>query len=145
MDKVLNDSIVEEILSLRLPITKTYQKCSFILPDGKFYKMFEHYEAFQFLVAQGLCPCVPDAEQLLYDLGYVRYSWVGYLILPTKNLTEGQYKSLEIVLINIAKTRDHVSVQLCDQPKFYINYSLDDIPNIVKKIKMYYSTGKLLP
>ena len=63
MDKVLKNEVVEEILSVRLPITKEYQKCSFILPDGKFIKLFEHYEAYRFLVIQGLVACVPDAEQ----------------------------------------------------------------------------------
>lgn len=145
MDKVLKNEVVEEILSVRLPITKEYQKCSFILPDGKFIKLFEHYEAYRFLVIQGLVACVPDAEQLLSDLGYVRYSWVGYLTLPDKKLTAEQYKSLELVLIHISKLKDTISVQIQSQPKFYLNFDLSDIPNIIDKIKLYYATGNLLP
>ena len=145
MDKVLKNEVVEEILSVRLPITKEYQKCSFILPDGKFIKLFEHYEAYRFLVIQGLVACVPDAEQLLSDLGYVRYSWVGYLTLPDKKLTAEQYKSLELVLIHIGKLKYTISVQIQSQPKFYLNFDLSDIPNIIDKIKLYYATGNLLP
>jgi hypothetical protein len=145
VEKVLNDSIVEEILSLRLKETKEFQKCSFILPNGKFLKMYEHYEAYRFLVAECLCPCIPDAEQLLSDLGYVRYSWVGYITLPDKALTEDQYKALELALIHIAKLKDKISVQIQSQPKFFINFPLDDIPNIIRKIKMFYTYGNLLP
>lgn len=145
MDKVLTNQAVEEILSMRLPITNQYQKCSFILPDGKYLKMFEHYEAYKFLVVEGLVPCIPDAEQLLSDLGYVRYSWIGYVTLPDKKLTAAQYKALEYVLIQISKLRSSISVQIHSQPKFYMNFELDDIPNIIDKIKLYYTTGKLLP
>lgn len=142
MDKVLTDSIVEEILSVRLPVTTEFQKCSFILPDGRFLTMTEHYEAYRFLVVEGLTPCMPDAEQLLSDLGYVRFSWIGYLTLPDKPLTDAQYKSLELTLIQIEKFRDSISIQVQSDPKFYANHSLKDIPYIIKKIKNYYSSGK---
>lgn len=145
MEKVLTNDIIEEVLSVRLNLTDDFQKCSFILPDGKFLKLFEHYEAYKFLVVEDLCPCIPDAEQLLSDLGYVRYSWIGYITLPDKKLNNAQYKSLETVLVNIGTLRDEISVQLHNNPRFYINYKLDDIPNIIKKIKLYYTTGKLLP
>lgn len=145
MERILNDEIVEEILTIRLPSTNKYQKCSFILPDGKFLKMFEHYEAYRFLVIEQLAPSIPDAEQLLSDLGYVRFSYIGYVTLPTKKLTKAQYDSLEEALVQISKLRDDISVQLYDNPKVYLNYSLDDVPNILKKIKMYYTNKKLLP
>lgn len=145
MERILNDEIVEEILTVKLPSTNQYQKCSFILPDGKFLKMFEHYEAYRFLVIEQLAPSIPDAEQLLSDLGYVRFSYIGYVTLPTKKLTKAQYDSLEEALIQISKLRDDISVQLYDNPKVYVNYSLDDVPNILKKIKMYYTNKKLLP
>ena len=90
MDKVLSDLVVEDILKIRLPLTKIYQKCSFILPDGRFMKMYEHHEAYQFLVAERLCPCIPDAEHLLSDLGYLRYSWIGYMTLPDKPTSKNQ-------------------------------------------------------
>lgn len=145
MEKVLSNHAVEEVLKLRLPVTSDFQKCSFILPSGKFLKMFEHYEAYKFLVVERLVPCMPDAEQLLSELGYVRYSWVGYMTLPDKQLTKAQYKALELVLVNIARFRDEISVQLQANPKLYINYSLDDIPNIIRKIQYYYTSGDLLP
>ena len=142
MDKVLTDEIIEEILSMRLPVTSDFQKCSFILPDGRFLKMYEHYEAYKFLVVEGLSPCIPDAEQLLSDFGYIRYSWIGYVTLPDKPLTDLQYKSLELALIQIERFRNDISIQVQSEPKFYVNYSLKDIPYIIKKIKNYYSSGK---
>lgn len=146
MDKVLSNEVVADVLSMRLKLTKVWQKCSFILPDGRFVKLIDHNDAFKFLVAEGLCPCVPDAEILLSDLGYVRYSYMGYITLPEKPLTLEQYKSLEITLMNLEKyclTKDAVSVQLQNQPRVYVNYPLDDIPYIIERIKYYYKTGKL--
>lgn len=148
MDKVLNNDIVAEMLDLRLPKTNKFQKCSFILPDGNFYEMYEHYEAYRYLVMEQLVPCMPDAEGLLSELGYIRYSWIGYLVLTDKAPTSEQYKALELALLEIARlrgTNDNISVQIYSQPKFYMNYGLDDIPNIIRKIKLYYKTGKLLP
>ena len=145
MNKTLNDSVVEEILSMRLPLTTEYQKCSFILPNGKFLKMYDHYEAYRFLLVEGLAPCIPDAEQLLSDLGYIRFSWIGYITLPDKAPTSDQYKSLEIALSNITRFRDVITVQIQSQPKLYMNYPLDDIPNIIRKIKLWYKTKTLLP
>lgn len=145
MEKVLTNEIVEEILTLRLPSTDEYQKCSFILPTGKYLEMFEHYEAYKFLVVEGLVPCIPDAEQLLSDLGYIRYSWIGYITLPDKPPTSAQYSSLEMVLIQISALRDSISVQLHSSPKVFLNYDLNDIPNIIRKIKLYYKMGDLIP
>ena len=145
MEKVLTNEIVEEILTLRLPSTDEYQKCSFILPNGKYLEMFEHYEAYKFLVVEGLVPCIPDAEQLLSDLGYIRYSWIGYITLPDKPPNSVQYSSLELVLIQISALRDSISIQLHSSPKVFLNYDLDDIPNIIRKIKLYYKMGDLIP
>lgn len=141
MEQVISANVVKDILSLKLPITDEFQNCSFIMPDGKFLKIFEHYEVYKFLVVEQLVQCIPDAEQLLNDLGYIRYSWIGYLTLPTEKPTDEQFKSLELVLINISKYRDKISLQLHNQPKFYSDYDLDDIPYILKKIKMYYDKG----
>lgn len=145
MEKIFNDSLIEEMLSIRLPISNNFEKCSFILPNGKYLKMYEHYEAYKFLVVEGLSQCIPDAEQLLSDLGYIRYSWIGYLTLPDKKINSTQYKSLENVLINISKYRDSISIQIHSKPKFYMNFELNDVPNIIRKIKRYYATGNLLP
>lgn len=142
MEKILSDSAVEDKLALRLPAITAWQKCSFILPNGKFYKMFEHHEAYSFLLAEQLVPCYPDAEQLLSDLGYIRYSWVGYLTLADKEPTDEQYKSLVITLSNISKFRDKISIQVQCEPRFYINYPLDDIDHIINKIKEFYAFGK---
>lgn len=145
MEKILNDEVVEEILSMRLPLTDVFQKCSYILPSGKFLKMEDHYEAHKFLVSQDYVACPPDAEQLLSDLGYIRYSYIGYLTLANKKPTKEQYNSIELALINIARYRDEISIQIQSQPKFYMNFSLNDIPNIIRKIKLYYKMGELLP
>lgn len=141
MEQVISSKVVEDILSLRCPITNEFQKCSFITPDGKFIKIFEHYEIYKFLVVEQLVQCIPDAEALLNDLGYVRYSWIGYVTLPTKPLTDKQYKALELALINISKDRDKISIQLANEPKFYVDYDLNDIPHIIERIKLYYNTG----
>ena len=69
MKKVLDNKAVEDVLNLRLPTVEEFQKCSFILPSGKFLKLEEHYEAFKFLVVEGLSPSIPDAELLLAQLG----------------------------------------------------------------------------
>lgn len=144
MQRILNDEIVEEILSIRLPLTKEFQKCSYILPDGLFLEMQDHYEAHKFLVTEDLVSSPPDAEQLLSDLGYIRYSFIGYLTLANKKPTKEQYKSLEWVLMNIAKYRDEISLQIQDKPKFYTNMPLSDIPYIISRIKYYYKTGILI-
>ena len=143
MEQTLNNNVIQEILKVRLPETKEFQKCSFILPNGKFYIMEEHYEAYKFLVVEELVSCIPDAEQLLSDLGFIRYSWIGYLTLPDKGINSDQYESLEIVLMNISKYRDKISIQIQSQPKFYIDFDLDDIPYIIDRVKLYYTNGKL--
>lgn len=140
MEKVISNEVVEQVLSVRLPITNEVQKCSFILPDGRFIKLTDHYEAFKFLVVEQLVQCIPDAEQLLNDLGYVRYSYIGYVTLPEKPLTHKQYNSLEEALIYISKYRDTISIQLHSDPRFYSNFELNDIPHIIKRIKQYYNT-----
>lgn len=145
MDKTFTDELVDEILSIRLPLTTEFQKCSFITPTGKYFIMDEHYEAFKFLVVEGLAPCIPDAELLLSDLGYVRFSWIGYLTLPNKELTSDQYKTLETTLMEIARLRDEICIQIFNNPRFYLNVSLEDIPNIIRKIKMFYKYGEMLP
>lgn len=145
MDKILSNEVVEDILGVKLALTDDVQNCSFITPEGKFLKIREHYEIYRFLVMEDLVPCIPDAELLLSQFGWVRYSYVGYLTLPFKKLTKEQYKALEIVLTLIKKYRDEVSIQLQDNPRFYQNYSLDDIPYIIDRIKLYYTNGQLLP
>ena len=94
---------------------------------------------------EDLVPCIPDAELLLSQLGWVRYSYVGYLTLPFTKLTDEQYKALELVLTLISSYRDEISIQLQDNPRFYLNYKLDDIPYIIDRIKLYYVNGQLLP
>lgn len=145
MDKVLNNDIIEEILGIKIALTNDYQPCSFITPEGKFLNIKEHYEIYRFLVMEELVPCIPDAELLLSQLGWVRYSYVGYLTLPFKNLTKEQYNALETVLTNISVYRDDISIQLQDNPRFYQNFNLDDIPYIIDRIKLYYTNGQLLP
>jgi hypothetical protein len=146
VERAVSNSVIEEIISTWLPITNDYQKCSFILPNGKYVKIQDHYEVYRALVVdRQYVQCIPDAEQLLSELGYVRYSYIGYMTLPDKKLNKEQYKTLENVLVEIARTRDEISVQIHSQPKFFINFSLDDIPNIIRKIQLYYSAGTLLP
>ena len=143
MEKVLTDEVVQEVLEMRLPITDEFQNCSFILSNGKFLKLYEHYEAYKFLVIEELAGCIPDAEQLLNDLGWIRYSWIGYMTLSTKEPTKEQYDSIELALVKISSYRDKISIQIHNDPKFYLDFDLDDIPHIMKSIKRYYKSGKL--
>lgn len=143
MEQVLNKQTVQEVLDVRTRRTDEFQKCSYITPDGKMLVIDEHYEIMKFLVVEGLVSCMPDAEQLLSDLGYIRYSWIGYITLPDKQIDDCQYKTLELVLMEMERFRDKVSIQIQSQPKFYVDYDLDDIPAILKKIKRYYQLGNL--
>lgn len=75
MDQVITAAVVDEILQSGIVKTPEYQQCSYITPDGQFFKIFEHYEVIMWLVkVKGIVPCNPDAEQLLSDLGYIRFS-----------------------------------------------------------------------
>lgn len=144
MQRILNDEVIEEVLALRLPITDKFQKCSYILPSGKFLEMEDHYEAHKFLVAEDYVSCPPDAELLLSDLGYIRYSYIGYVTLANKAPTKEQYNSLEMALIKISEYRDEISLQIQNQPKFFVNMPLNDVPYIIGRIKYFYKTGILV-
>ena len=145
MEQILNGKIVEEILEARFPTSDKFQKCSFINPEGKFLVLsMEHYEAFKWLVTEQLVQCIPDAEELLNELGYIRYSYIGYLTLSDKEPTEEQYKTLEYTLFEMQKYRRVISLQIANKPKFYLDVDLEDnIDNIIKAIKRYYKRGKL--
>lgn len=145
MEKTLTNEVVENVLNSWLPLTDNFVKCSFITPTGKFIEIVDHYEVYRALLIKQLVPCIPDAEQLLDELGYLRFSYIGYMILPTSKLNKQQYKALELALVEISKYRDEISIQLASDPKFYINFNLKDIPNIIRKVKLYYSSGELLP
>lgn len=144
MQKTFTDTLVSEMLALRAPAVKTFQKCSFITPSGKFFKIVEHYEIYKFLVIEGLVPCIPDAEELLDSFGYIRYSWIGYMTLSTKTPTAAQYDAIEYALVEISKYRDSICIQLQASPRDFVNYDLDDIPYIIDRIKKYYELGRLL-
>ena len=145
MEQILNGKIIEEILEVRFPTSDKFQKCSFINPEGKFLVLsMEHYEAFKWLVTEQLVQCIPDAEELLNELGYIRYSYIGYLTLSDKEPTEEQYKTLEYTLFEMQKYRSVISLQIANKPKFYLDVDLEDnIDNIMKVIKRYYKRGKL--
>ena len=88
MERAVSNAVIEEIISTWLPITDRYQRCSFILPNGKYVEIQDHYEVYRALVVdRQYVQCIPDAEQLLSELGYVRYSYIGYMTLPDKKLT----------------------------------------------------------
>ena len=145
MEKTISAQVVQEILEERFPVSSFFQKCSFITPKGKFLVIQqEHYEAFKWLVTEELVQCIPDAEELLNELGYIRYSYIGYITLSDKEPTERQYKALEHLLYEIQKYRRIVSLQLANNPKFYLDVDLEDnVDNIINIIKRYYSRGEL--
>ena len=145
MEKVITPKVIEEILSVRFPTTDRFVNCSFINPKGKFLCLDrEHYEAFKWLVTEQLVQCIPDAEELLNELGYIRYSYIGYVTLSDKEPTKEQYKALEYALLEIQQYRRIISLQLANNPKFYLDVDLEDnVENIIKMIKRYYKKGEL--
>ena len=145
MEKTLTIEVIEEVLSIRFPTTIQFQVCSFIDPHGKFLCVDrEHYEVSKWLVTEQLVQCIPDAEELLNDLGYIRYSYIGYVTLSDKEPTEEQYKSLEYALHEIQKYRRVISLQLANNPKFYLDVDLENnIDKIMLSIKRYYKQGEL--
>ena len=145
MEKTITADVVQEILKERFPVSPFFQKCSFITPDGNFLVIQqEHYEAYKWLLTEQLVQCIPDAEQLLNELGYIRYSYIGYITLSDKKPTQLQYKALEHLLYEIQKYRCVISLQLANNPKFYLDVDLqNNVDNIIKSIKKYYSRGEL--
>lgn len=146
MEKTLTLKVLEEILDVRFPTSNEFQKCSFIDRKGNFLVLDrEHYEVFKWLVVEQLVQCIPDAEQLLNELGYVRYSYIGYVTLPEKELTKAQYDALEYCLLEIKKYRRVISFQLANNPKFYLDIDLEiyDLKEITEAIKKYYEIGEL--
>lgn len=145
MEQILNEKIVEEILEARFPTSDRFQKCSFINPKGKFLVLsMEHYEAFKWLVTEQLVQCIPDAEELLNELGYIRFSYIGYVTLSDKEPTKLQYQALEYALLEIQKYRRIISLQLANKPKFYLDVDLENnVDKVIKAIKGYYKKGVL--
>ena len=144
MEKTLTAEAIKDVIEQRFPITIKFKPCSFITPDGKFLVLNEHYEVFKWLVVEQLVPCIPDAEELLNELGYIRFSYIGYLTLSDKEPTEEQYKAIEYALLEIQKYRRIISLQIANNPKFYLDVDLENnVETIVKKIKNYYKKGEL--
>lgn len=145
MEKTLTPKVIEDILKERFPITDRFQRCSFITPSGQFLAIQqEHYEAFKWLVTEQLVQCIPDAEQLLNELGYIRYSYIGYLTLSDIEPTKEQYQAIEYTLLEMQKYKTVVSLQIANNPKFYLDVDLENnLEHIMKMIKNYYKRGKL--
>ena len=145
MEKTLTPKVIEEVLDIRFPTTDRFQPCSFINPKGKFLVLRqEHYEAFKWLVTEQLVQCIPDAEELLNELGYIRFSYIGYVTLSDKEPTKSQYEALEYALYEIQKYRRIISLQIANNPKFYLDVDLEDnVDNIITAIKRYYKKGEL--
>lgn len=144
MEKIFNNKLLDEVISLGINKTRDYQRCSFITPDGKFLKIYEHYEIIRWIVqVKQLVTCDSDAELLLSDLGYIKYSFIGFLTLANKEPTLEQYNAMRVVLKNISKTRDEISIQIFGYSRFYANFKLDNVDYIIEKIKDYYKTGQL--
>ena len=145
MERIISADILKEVLRERFPACDVFQLCSFITPDGDFLTVYrEHYEVFKWLVTEQLVQCIPDAEELLNELGYIRYSYIGYLTLSDKEPTRQQYEALEYTLLEMEKYKRIISLQLANNPKFYLDVDLENnIKNIIKSIKKYYKTGEL--
>lgn len=145
MEKTFTPEVIEDVLKERFPITERFQKCSFITPDGKFLAIQQdHYEAFKWLLNEQLVQCIPDAEELLNELGYIRFSYIGYLTLSSKEPTKEQYEAIEYALLEIRRYRSIISLQLANNPKFYLDIDLDgDFKPIMQIIKRYYKKGVL--
>lgn len=145
MEKTISAHVIEEILEQRFPVSNYFQKCSFITPQGKFLVIQqEHYEAFKWLVTEQLVQCIPDAEELMNELGYIRYSYIGYITLSDKEPTKKQYEALEYLLYEIQRYRRVISLQLANNPKFYLDVDLENnVKSVMNTIKQYYKKGDL--
>lgn len=141
MENLISQVVLDEVLNCKLRKSSKFQKCSYLTPTGKYVIIKEHYEVHKLMVAEMLVSCPSDAEQILSDLGYIRYSWIGYLTLANKEPTPEQYKELEKIFMEINKYRDEVCIQIQNEPKFYTNYQLNDIPKIIEDIKRFYIWG----
>lgn len=145
MEKILTKEAIEDVLKVRFPTTERFQACSFINQEGNFLVLDrEHYEVYKWLVTEQLVQCIPDAEELLNELGYIRFSYIGYITLSDVEPTDEQYKALEYTLMEIQKYRRIISLQLANKPKFYLDVDIENnIDNIISMIKRYYKRGEL--
>lgn len=146
MERVLSAEVIKDVLTQRFPSTCEFQYSSFITPEGKFIKLhFDHYDVYRWLVVEQFVQCIPDAESLLNELGYIQYSYVGYITLPFIEPTAAQYKTLPYCLKELRKYRSTVSIQVANNSRYYSIIDLsEDTQAIVDLIKTYYKEGELI-
>lgn len=135
MERVLNDSIIQELIESKLQTTTEYRRCSYISREGKILDIIDHSDVQKLLMAMNLADCSSFADWLLLDLGYVKYSWIGELVLPNKGVTKEQLCLLPKILVNIKKYRDEIVIYIQDKPNINFTMSLDNIDDILVLIK----------
>lgn len=135
MERILNDSIIQELIESKLQTTTEYRRCSYISREGKILDIIDHSDVQKLLMAMNLADCSSFADWLLLDLGYVKYSWIGELVLPNKGVTKEQLCLLPKILVNIKKYRDEIAIYIQDKPNINFTMSLDNIDDILVLIK----------
>lgn len=124
-----------------------FRGITYIMPDGKFLDLrhyTHHSDVEKFLIDQGYSDYeyrINQGSQTMFDLGCIRCDTTKwYLVLPEKQLTSEQYKSLLVWLDQIT---GYIEVNTSDgQSK---KYNRKDIisDDIVDKIRRYYIFGTL--
>lgn len=135
MERVLSDSIIEELLESKLQTTTEYRRCSYILPNGKILDIVDHNDVQKLLMAMNLADCSSFADWLLLDLGYLKYSWIGEITLPSRGATKEQLCMLPKILVNIRTYRNEITIYIQDKPNINFKVSLENIDDILVLIK----------
>lgn len=135
MERVLNDSIIQELIESKLQTTTEYRRCSYISREGKILDIIEHRDVQKLLMAMNLADCSSFADWLLLDLGYLKYSWIGEITLPSRGVTKEQLCILPKILVNIKKYRDEIIIYTQDKPNINFTMPLDNIDDILVLIK----------
>ncbi len=142
MERNFKLDVIDSILKEKLLLSDELVRCSYLTPDGKYLNIQDHYEVHRYLVLEGISQCPSDAEQLLSDLGFIRFSWIGYITLATKEPTNEQLTQLCLIIDYISKHRDELSLQIQAMPQYYEMFDTKDMEGILKSIKNHYKNKR---
>lgn len=146
MQRVIALDTIQEILEYRFVMSPDFQPVSFITPGGEYVVLHEdHHEAYQWLVVEQFVQCIPDAESLLSELGYIPYSFIGYLTLAYKEPTPKQYETLRRCLYDLCLYKQQICIYVSNNTRYSLELKLNPttVESIIKRIKKFYSKGVL--
>lgn len=133
-------------------VDKPYFGPTFIMPNGLMldlsYQGAKHSDVEKFLIEKGLSQnnySTGAGSKTLFDLGCIRCDMLKYYMgLPDAQLTGEQYNTLLYWLDEFFRTTSRIEVITPDNQN--VTYSKKDYisDDVVKRIKRYYSTGKLV-